>query len=126
MTRVEDCIFCMIVTGDIPSTTVAETDDVLAFRDINPAAPTHVLLIPKDHVSDSVGELDASHAAIVADLFALAGRIAEDEGIVDGWRLITNVGAGAGQTVFHVHFHLLGGWSRSGAAPKSLAEETGG
>jgi histidine triad (HIT) family protein len=88
---------------------VAETEGVFAFRDINPAAPTHVLLIPKKHVADSAAQLDSTHGELLAELFELAARVAEDEQLEDGWRLVTNVGAGAGQSVFHLHVHLLGG-----------------
>ncbi len=105
-----DCIFCKIVEGEIPSTRVAETDHVYAFRDIEPHAPTHVLLVPKDHVADSIADLDVDDAGWLAELMMLAARIAVDERLDDGWRIVTNVGPAAGQTVFHVHFHLMGGW----------------
>jgi len=104
-----DCLFCKIAMGSIPSEWVAETERVLAFRDINPAAPTHVLLIPKEHVVDSAAQIQGEHGAMLAELFALAARVAADEGLRNGWRLVTNVGAGAGQSVFHLHVHLLGG-----------------
>lgn len=104
-----DCLFCKIAEGSIPSQRVAETERVLAFRDINPAAPTHVLLIPKDHVADSAAQLNSAHAEMLTELFELAARIAVDEQLEDGWRLVTNVGPGAGQTVFHLHVHLVGG-----------------
>jgi histidine triad (HIT) family protein len=104
-----DCLFCKIVSGTIPSDRVAETDRVLAFRDINPAAPTHVLLIPKEHVVDSAAQLTVEHSTMLGELFQLAARIAEAEELDGGWRLVTNVGAGAGQTVFHLHVHLVGG-----------------
>jgi histidine triad (HIT) family protein len=104
-----DCLFCKIVSGAIPSDRVAETDRVLAFRDINPAAPTHVLLIPKEHVADSAAELKVEHSDLLGELFELAALIADEEALDGGWRLVTNVGAGAGQTVFHLHVHLLGG-----------------
>jgi len=103
------CLFCEIAEGSIPSEKVAETERVLAFRDINPAAPTHVLLIPKEHVADSAGQLHSEHAAMLVELFELAARIADDEQLEHGWRLVSNVGAGAGQSVFHLHVHLLGG-----------------
>jgi histidine triad (HIT) family protein len=86
-----ECIFCRIAAGEIPSQRVDETPEVLAFRDLNPQAPSHVLLIPKRHVASS------------------AARIAEREGLDRGWRLVTNVGAHGGQTVHHLHLHLLGG-----------------
>jgi len=104
-----DCLFCKIASGEFPALKVGETDHVLAFRDVNPQAPTHVLLIPKTHVADSAADLAAGHGAFLADLFALAARVAKDEGLVQGWRLVTNVGTHAGQTVHHLHVHLLGG-----------------
>jgi histidine triad (HIT) family protein len=107
--NVTDCIFCRIASGAIPATKVAETERVLAFRDANPQAPTHVLLIPKEHVADSAATVDATHAELLAELFALAARVAAAEGLTGGWRLVTNVGRGAGQSVFHFHVHLLGG-----------------
>jgi histidine triad (HIT) family protein len=108
---VTDCIFCRIVAGEIPSSKVAETTHIYAFRDIEPHAPTHVLLIPKEHVADSAADFGPAHSVWLAELMALAARIAEDEGLVQGWRLLTNVGPAAGQTVFHAHFHLMGGWT---------------
>jgi len=106
-----DCVFCKIVAGDIPSSRVAETDRLFAFRDIQPHAPTHVLLIPKEHVADSVAELGPDDAGWLAELMGLAATIANEEGLEAGWRIVTNVGPAAGQTVFHVHFHLMGGWT---------------
>jgi histidine triad (HIT) family protein len=104
----EDCLFCRIVAGDIPATVVSETDATLAFRDVNPQAPVHVLVIPKRHVRD-VAEL-----AEDADLLAAVGRhtsaVARAEGLGEtGYRVVFNTGAGAGQTVFHAHAHVLGG-----------------
>lgn len=106
-----ECLFCRIVRGDIPATRVAETEHVLAFRDVQPVAPTHVLLIPKEHAADSAAQLGGAHAAMLGELFELAARIARDEKLDGGWRLVTNVGADAGQSVFHLHVHLLGGRS---------------
>lgn len=106
-----ECLFCRIVRGDIPATRVAETEHVLAFRDVQPVAPTHVLLIPKAHAADSAAQLGRDHAALLGELFDLAARIARDEKLDGGWRLVTNVGADAGQSVFHLHVHLLGGRS---------------
>ena len=122
----KDCLFCSIVGGGVPADVVAQTENVLAFRDINPAAPVHVLLVPKEHIADSAADLGAEHGPLLGELFGLAAEIARQEQLEDGWRLIANVGAGAGQTIFHLHFHLLGGWSRSGRAARSLADETGG
>lgn len=117
----DDCIFCKIAAGRLPADVVDDTENVLAFRDIAPAAPTHILLIPKEHVADSVADLDASHATLLGELFELATAIAASENLNDGWRLVANVGAGAGQTVWHVHFHLLGGWSPTRTRPPALA-----
>jgi len=104
-----DCLFCRIVAGEIPATRVAESEHALAFRDIHPQAPTHVLVIPKAHAAASAAELGPSHAAMLGDLFALAAKVARDEKLDGGWRLVTNVGDDAGQTVHHLHLHLLGG-----------------
>jgi histidine triad (HIT) family protein len=104
-----ECIFCRIAARDIPADIVRESDRVVAFRDANPQAPTHILIIPKEHV-ESVAELGDEHGATLADIMQAATQLARAEGIADsGWRLVTNVGAGAGQSVFHLHFHLLGG-----------------
>ena len=104
-----DCLFCKIVEGKVPSEKVAETESVLAFRDIRPQAPAHVLLIPKRHVAESAADLGPQHAALLAELFVVAARIAREEGLERGWRLVTNVGDDAGQSVHHLHLHLLGG-----------------
>jgi len=122
----DGCIFCAIVAGAIPSTQVGESENVLAFRDLNPAAPVHVLLVPREHVAESAADLTAAHGPLLGELFELAASIADGEGLDATFRLITNSGPGAGQSVFHLHFHLLGGWSRRGDTPKPLAEETGG
>ncbi len=103
-----DCIFCKIVAGDIPSTKVYEDDTVLAFRDINPEAPTHVIVIPKEHIS-SANEICEANSAVVAHIFEVIPKIAAAEGLVDGYRIITNIGENGGQSVHHLHFHLLGG-----------------
>jgi histidine triad (HIT) family protein len=104
----EECLFCQIVEGRIPSTKVRETDTVLAFEDINPAAPTHVLVIPKEHIV-SAHELKAEHGPVLADIFDTAASIAAERGVGEGYRVVTNVGRDAGQSVFHIHFHVLGG-----------------
>lgn len=103
-----DCLFCRIIDGEIPAAKVAENGQVLAFRDINPKAPTHVLVIPKRHIPNLVG-LAATSATELQAVFAMAGRIAIEEGLDAGYRLIANTGAIAGQTVFHAHLHLIGG-----------------
>lgn len=103
------CPFCRIVAGELPSTKVHEDDLVVAIRDINPRAPTHILLLPRDHIA-SARELTPGHAELLARIFADAADIARREGIAEqGYRIVTNVGAWGGQTVDHLHFHLLGG-----------------
>lgn len=103
------CPFCGIASGAIPASIVHEDEELLAFRDIAPVAPTHVLLIPRRHIASAL-ELGASDAAFLGRLFATAARIAGEEGIAaTGYRLVTNVGRAAGQSVEHLHFHLLGG-----------------
>lgn len=107
----DDCLFCRIVSGDQDADVVAEDDDWLAFRDINPQAPTHVLVIPKRHVG-SVDELDDADRDLAGELLLAARRIAREEGVADeGYRLVTNTGRRAGQSVFHLHVHVLGGRS---------------
>ena len=104
-----DCLFCKIVTGDIPAELVAESSRTIAFRDINPQAPTHVLVIPRDHHAD-LAALATADASLLAELAAQAHRVAAAEGIAaDGYRVVFNTGSRAGQTVFHVHAHVLGG-----------------
>jgi histidine triad (HIT) family protein len=104
-----DCLFCRIVAGEIPATVVHETDTTLAFRDIDPKAPVHVLVIPKDHHRDVVA-LAQADPKVAADVLAAAAAVAEAEGLRgDGFRLLFNNGAYAGQEVFHVHAHILGG-----------------
>jgi histidine triad (HIT) family protein len=105
-----DCIFCKIAEGKIPAKVVKEDDRAIAFRDLNPQAPTHVLIIPRKHIA-SLDVLDDGDAALVGHLFVVAKQIAKAEGLTDGWRTVFNVGAHAGQTVFHIHLHLLGGRS---------------
>ena len=103
-----DCLFCKIVAGDIPSTKVYEDETVLAFRDIAPQAPCHVLVIPKAHIAD-VNGITAENSAIVAHIFQVIPQIAKAEGLENGYRVVSNCGADAGQTVQHLHFHILGG-----------------
>ena len=103
-----DCLFCKIINGDIPSAKVYEDELVFAFRDIEPQAPTHILIIPKTHIK-SVAEITPENSAVVAHIFEVAAKIAEDEGLDDGYRIVTNCGDNAGQTVKHLHFHLMGG-----------------
>jgi histidine triad (HIT) family protein len=103
-----DCLFCRIAAGEIPATKLHEDDLVFAIRDINPQAPTHALVIPVAHVA-SAAELGDADGALLGRLFAVAARLAADEGLDGGWRLVSNVGPDAGQTVSHLHVHLLGG-----------------
>ncbi len=104
-----DCLFCKVVSGEVPSEKVFETEKVLAFRDINPQAPTHVLVVPKRHVG-SAAELGTEHADELVDIFEVCNVVARQEGVdSSGYRIVTNVGRNAGQSVFHLHFHLLGG-----------------
>ena len=102
-----DCLFCKIVAGGIPADVVAETEHSLAFRDVEPTAPTHVLVVPRRHVADLAG-LGAVSADELADVVALAARVAEQEG-VPGYRMVANTGAAAQQSVFHAHVHVIGG-----------------
>jgi histidine triad (HIT) family protein len=105
--RDPDCLFCRIVAGEIPSDRIHEDEEVIVFRDINPAAPTHVLAIPRRHIP-SADDLTDGDAGLLAALFLSLRRVASDAGLRD-YRMVTNVGAGAGQSVFHLHLHLLGG-----------------
>lgn len=108
-----DCLFCKILDGDIPADAVFENDDVLAFNDVNPQAPVHVLIIPKKHIS-TVNDIDAGDEVIMGKLVSVAKMIAAQQGIADdGYRLVLNCNEKAGQTVFHIHMHLLGGRSMS-------------
>ena len=105
----DPCVFCKIVDREVPADIVHESDTVLAFRDTNPQAPTHILLIPKEHVP-SIREIGQEHARWLVELTNAAAHLAKAEGIDEGgWRLVTNVGPDAGQTVHHLHVHLLGG-----------------
>lgn len=104
-----DCIFCRIIQGEIPAQTVLETDHLLAFRDVDPQAPTHVLVVPKQHIA-SLNELSASSAGVMDELFAAAAKVADREGVADsGYRTVINCNAEGGQLVPHLHLHLLGG-----------------
>lgn len=106
-----DCLFCKIAAGEIPSTKVYEDDLVYAFRDIEPQAPVHILIIPKQHIS-SVNEINDENCAIVGHIFKVAAEIAKNEGVAEeGYRIVTNIGENGGQTVKHLHYHMLGGRS---------------
>ena len=104
-----DCLFCKIVTGDIQSEKVFENDHVIGFQDLNPQAPTHVLVIPKKHVS-TINDLQDEDKALVGEMYMAARQIAADQGLAEkGYRTVMNCNEEAGQTVFHIHLHLLGG-----------------
>ena len=103
------CLFCDMIEGTVPLDVVRETGQSVAFRDINPQAPTHVLLIPKEHI-ESLDAIRDDHGPLLADIVQAAAHLAHTEGVDEsGWRLVSNVGPDAGQEVFHLHFHLLGG-----------------
>ena len=103
-----DCLFCKIAAGEIPSTKVYEDEKILAFRDIAPQAPTHILVIPKTHIG-SVAEITPENSGVIAHIFTVIPAIAEQEGLNKGYRVVSNCGQDAGQTVHHLHFHILGG-----------------
>jgi histidine triad (HIT) family protein len=103
-----DCIFCKIAAGEIPSKKAYEDDRVLAFYDLEPQAPVHVLIIPKQHIS-SVAAITPENSAVLARIFEVAAQLADELGLKDGFRVVSNSGIAAGQTVPHLHFHLLGG-----------------
>lgn len=106
----DDCLFCKIINGDIPSDKLYEDDDVYAFRDISPQAPTHFLVIPKKHISGP-SEVSEEDEKVIGKMLRIAADIAQQEGIGDAFRTVFNNGAEAGQTVFHIHMHVLGGRS---------------
>ncbi|MDX8379781.1 MAG: histidine triad nucleotide-binding protein [Gallionella sp.] len=103
-----DCLFCQIVRGEIPCRKVYEDDEVLAFHDINPVAPVHFMLIPKLHLT-SLAEVETIHAALLGKLFMLVPKLAQAQGLDQGFRTVINTGSGGGQEVFHLHVHVLGG-----------------
>ena len=103
-----DCLFCKIIAGDISAAKVYEDDTVLAFRDIAPQAPTHILVIPKQHI-DSVAALNEETGAVIGHIFACIAKIAAEEGLENGYRVVSNCGADGCQSVQHLHFHILGG-----------------
>ncbi len=107
-TTPESCIFCRIVRGEIPSQKVYEDDEVLAFKDVRPAAPVHVLLVPKLHIA-SLYEADLAQAPLLGRMLGLTGRIAREQGAADGFRTIVNTGRVGGQEVYHLHIHVIGG-----------------
>ncbi len=103
-----DCIFCKIVNGEIPSNKAYEDDKVLAFYDLEPQAPVHILIIPKEHIA-CAADITPENSAVIAHIFEVAAIIAKEKGLDDGFRIVNNCGDSAGQTVKHIHFHLMGG-----------------
>ena len=104
-----DCLFCKIASGDIPSKKAYEDELVYAFHDIDPQAPVHILIIPKNHIA-SADEITSENSQVVAHIFEVAAKLAKDNGLsADGYRIVTNIGEAGGQTVKHLHFHLMGG-----------------
>ena len=102
------CLFCKIAQGELDADTLYQSNDVMAFRDINPVAPTHVLVIPRQHI-ESANELGRAHAAVLGEMLEVIASLAEQERVQGGYRIVSNVGRDAGQSVSHVHFHLIGG-----------------
>ncbi len=124
-TRMDDCLFCKIIDGQINADIVYEDERAVAFRDINPQAPTHVLVIPRSHIA-TINDLEESDEADLGHLFVVAKKVAEQEGLAErGYRTVINCNADAGQSVFHIHAHLLGGkpmgWPPFPGAPRSTA-----
>ena len=105
----DNCLFCKIVKGEIPSQKVYEDDEILAFKDINPAAPVHILVIPKKHI-DSIAQMEKEDEVLIGKIYTAINKIAEDQGVKEnGFRVIVNCGKDGGQEVMHLHFHLLAG-----------------
>jgi histidine triad (HIT) family protein len=106
---VSDCLFCGVVKGDVKGNIVYQDNSVVAFKDINPKAPVHLLIVPRKHIATLL-DLQQEDKGLIGDIFSVANQLAKDQGIAkEGFRLVVNCGAGAGQSVFHIHFHLLGG-----------------
>lgn len=103
------CVFCKIVAGEIPSKKAYEDDSVLAIYDINPQAPVHIVFMPKEHVLSCADDITEDNSAVIAQIFVAIAKVAKELGLKDGYRIINNCGAAAGQTVQHIHFHLLAG-----------------
>ena len=103
-----DCLFCKIIAGEIPSNKVYEDDQCFAFRDITPQAPTHILVVPKQHI-ESVDASDSTNSAVVGHIFEVIAKIAKEEGLENGYRVVSNIGEQGQQTVPHLHFHIIGG-----------------
>jgi len=105
---VSDCLFCKIIAGDIPSDQVYQDDQVIVFKDINPCAPVHLLVVPRMHI-ESLNEMDATHSELISHMMLLLPTLAKEQGLTGGFRTILNTGTEGGQVVFHLHIHLLGG-----------------
>lgn len=103
-----DCVFCKIINGEIPSNKAYEDDKVLAFYDLEPQAPVHILIVPKEHIA-CAADITPENSAVIAHIFEVAAIIAKEKGLDDGFRIVNNCGESAGQTVKHIHFHLMGG-----------------
>lgn len=103
-----DCVFCKIISGDIPSSKVYEDEWVVAFKDLEPQAPVHVLIVPKEHIA-SAAEITAENSFLIAKVFEAAAKIAKEMDLKDGFRIVNNCGEKAGQTVIHIHFHMMAG-----------------
>ncbi len=103
-----DCIFCKIISGEIPSNKAYEDDKVLAFYDLEPQAPVHILIVPKEHIA-CAADITPENSSVIAHVFEVAAIIAKEKGLDDGFRIVNNCGDSAGQTVKHIHFHLMGG-----------------
>ena len=103
-----DCIFCKIINGEIPSNKAYEDDKVLAFYDLEPQAPVHILIVPKEHIA-CAADITPENSAVIAHIFEVAAIVAKEKGLDDGFRIVNNCGESAGQTVKHIHFHLMGG-----------------
>ena len=116
-----DCLFCKIAAGTIPSKKVYEDDEVLAFHDIHPIAPVHFLIIPKEHM-DSLVEAESRHQALLGKLMLLAPKLAREQGLSDGFRTIINTGRGGHQEVFHLHLHVTGGDSKTPRMADTLSK----
>lgn len=109
----DNCLFCKIIKGEIPSSKVYEDDKVFAFKDIDPKAPVHILIVPKEHIS-TLNELNEKNATVISHIFTVAASLAKEFDVADsGYRVVSNCGENGGQSVFHIHFHLLGGRSLS-------------
>ncbi len=109
MMKKDDCIFCKIASGEIPSTKIYEDDNVVAFKDIAPQAPVHVVFIPKDHILSSADDINEDNAHIISEIFIAIAKTAKQLELTNGYRIINNCGEDGAQSVKHIHFHLLGG-----------------